>query len=384
MKIVYVVGGLLAPNGMSSVLSSKINYLAEHTDYEIYMILTEKAGHPWYYQINPKVKWVNFDINFDELDTMPLYIKLFFYALKQRKYKKMFTDYLMQIRPDITVSTVRREINFINDIPDGSRKIGEIHFNKSNYRNIHLPFVPTFVNTYLSDRWMGRLQKQIDRLDRFVVLTQKDAANWKGLDNLMVIPNFITHIPSDASTCTSKKAIAVGRYDTVKGFDMLIDAWRIVYQRHPDWELFIYGAGDKDAYQSIANSYGMETVVHCEGPVSDIEKKYIESSFLVLSSRNEGFGLVMVEAMAAGLPVVAFDCPCGPSDIIIPNEDGLLVQNGNIENLGNSICKLIEKPSMRQNLGEKARENSKRFSQDEVMRLWINLFENNHVCLCTH
>ena len=130
MRIVYVVGGLLAPNGMSSVLSAKINYLAEHTDYELYMILTEKAGQAWYYNINPKVKWVNFDINFDELDTMPLLKKFFFYQLKQRKYKKLFTDYLMEIRPDITVSTVRREINFINDVKDGSCKIGEIHFNK--------------------------------------------------------------------------------------------------------------------------------------------------------------------------------------------------------------------------------------------------------------
>ena len=384
MKIVYVVGGLLAPNGMSSVLSSKINYLAEHTNHELFMILTEKAGQGWYYEINPKVKWVNFDINFDELDTMPLYKKLFFYALKQRKYKKLFTNYLMQIRPDITISTVRREINFICDIPDGSRKIGEIHFNKSNYRNIHLPLVPSFVNTFLSNFWMGRLQRQIARLDHFVVLTQKDAANWKGLENLIVIPNFITHMPAEVSTWTSKKAIAVGRYDPVKGFDLLIEAWRIVYQRHPDWELFIYGAGNKDVYQSIANSYGMETVVHCEGPMSDIEKKYVESSFLVLSSRNEGFGLVMVEAMAAGLPVVAFDCPCGPSDIIIPNEDGLLVENGNIENLGNSICKLIENPSMRQILGGKARINSNRFSQDDVMNQWINLFENSTVCPCIH
>ena len=127
-KIVYVVGGLLTPNGMSTILSNKINYLAEHTDYELYMILTEKAGSPWYYKINPNVKWVNFDINFDELDTMPLLKKVFYYTKKQKRYKRMFTDYLMEIRPDITVSIVRREIDFINDIPDGSKKIGRNPF----------------------------------------------------------------------------------------------------------------------------------------------------------------------------------------------------------------------------------------------------------------
>ena len=148
MKIVYVVGGLLAPNGMSAVLSSKINYLAEHTDYELFMILTEKAGEKWYYQINPRVQWVNFDINFDELDTMPLYKKIFFYKLKLRKYKKLFTKYLLQVRPDITISTVRREINFINDIKDGSMKIGEIHFNRTNYREFNKRWLQLLLSSY--------------------------------------------------------------------------------------------------------------------------------------------------------------------------------------------------------------------------------------------
>ena len=124
----------------------------------------------------------------------------------------------------------------------------------------------------------------------------------------------------------------------------------------------------------------MASVVHCEGPVSDIEKKYAESSFLVLSSRNEGFGLVMVEAMAAGLPVVAFDCPCGPSDIITPQEDGILVENGNVKKLGEAICCLIDNPTMRQRFGVKARENANRFSQGDVMSLWIHLFEQ--ICRC--
>ena len=133
-KIVYFVGGLLSPNGMGTILSQKINYLAEHTDYDLYMVLTEKAGAPWYYDIHPRVKWVNFDINFDELDIMPFHQKLWHYYLKQRKFKRMFNDYLMQVRPDVTVSICRREINFITDIQDGSKKIAEIHFARPFYR----------------------------------------------------------------------------------------------------------------------------------------------------------------------------------------------------------------------------------------------------------
>lgn len=376
MKIVYVVGGLLAPNGMSSVLSAKINYLAEHTDYELYMILTEKAGHPWSYQINPKVKWVNFNINFDELDTMPLYRKIFFYMLKQRRYKKLFTDYLMEIRPDITVSTVRREINFINDIPDGSKKIGEIHFNKSNYRNIHIPFVPSFFNNYLSQKWMERLYKQISRLDSFVVLTHKDADNWQELNNLEVVPNFITHVPSIMSSCSNKQVIAVGRYDRIKGFDLLMKSWCKVKEQHPDWHLNIYGAGNREEYQNMGNAMGLKDVVHCNGPVSDIDIKYADASLFVMSSRNEGFGLVIVEAMASGLPVVSFDCPCGPSDIITNDEDGILVDNGNVEQLADAICWMIDHPQERIQYGRHARVNALRFSQEHVMEKWIKLFKS--------
>ena len=113
-KIVYVVGGMLNPTGMGAILSNKINWLAEHTDYEIHMILTERPDIPWCYDINPKVKWVNFNINFDELDTMPFAKKVYHYYLKQKIYKKKFKKYLFSIRPDITISTI--ELDKQNDV----------------------------------------------------------------------------------------------------------------------------------------------------------------------------------------------------------------------------------------------------------------------------
>ena len=115
-KIVYIVGDLSYPNGMSRVLSQKVNYLAEHTDMNVYVVLTENGSLPHYFELSPKIEYVNFDINFEIIQTMPLYRKVFLYVLKTHKYKRMLTDYLMQIRPDITVSTLRREINFINDV----------------------------------------------------------------------------------------------------------------------------------------------------------------------------------------------------------------------------------------------------------------------------
>ena len=375
-KIVYVVGGLLVPNGMSAVLSSKINYLAEHTEYELYMILTEKAGQEWYYQINPKVKWVNFDINFDELDTMPLYKKLFFYQLKQRKYKRLFTDYLMDIRPDITVSTVRREINFINDIKDGSRKIGEIHFNRTNYREFNKRWLPGFVNRFITCQWVNNLITQLKRLDRFVVLSEEDYHNWPEITNKIVIPNSLSYYPDFLSTCFNEKVIAVGRYTWQKGFDLLLRTWKLVHDKHPSWILNIYGSGERDEYIRQVHVLGLSAVVNCHSAVNNIYEKYRESSVFVLSSRYEGFGLVIVEAMAAGLPIVSFDCPCGPSDIIRSGEDGLLVENGDIDKMADAICWMIEHPEERCQYGKRARRNAMRFSQEEVMQQWIQLFNS--------
>lgn len=377
MKIVYVVGGLLAPNGMSSVLSAKINYLAEHTDYELYMILTEKAGHPWYYQINPKVKWVNFDINFDELDTMPFYKKYFFYKLKLRKYKKLFTQYLMQIRPDITVSTVRREINFINDIKDGSRKIGEIHFNRTNYREFKKKWLPPFVNRFVTKQWMASLLKQLKRLDCFVVLSEEDYRNWPELNNKVVIPNSISYFPDFQSTCENKQVIAVGRYTYQKGFDLLLQAWKIVYEKHPDWTLNIYGSGERSEYEQQAKVLGISSVVHCNPAVSNIYEKYRESSIFAFSSRYEGFGLVLAEAMSTGIPAVSFACPCGPSDIIKDGEDGILVEKGNIQQLADGLCSLMDNTAMRIEYGKRGMINVRRFSQDIIMKKWITLFKDS-------
>jgi glycosyltransferase involved in cell wall biosynthesis len=376
MKIVYVVGGLLAPNGMSSVLSAKINYLAEHTDYELYMILTEKAGQEWYYHINPKVQWANFDVNFDELDTMPFYKKYFYYKLKLRRYKKLFTDYLLQIRPDITISTVRREINFINDIPDGSKKIGEIHFNRTNYREFKKSWLPDFVNRFITKQWMNSLLKQLKRLDRFVVLSEEDYHNWRELDNKVVIPNSLTYYPDFQSTCENKQVIAVGRYTKQKGFDLLLQAWKIVCDRHPDWHLNIYGSGEREKYEHLADKLGLSSVVHCHPAVSNIYEKYRESSIFAFSSRYEGFGLVLAEAMSTGVPAVSFACPCGPSDIIHNGEDGILIEKGNFQQLADGIKLLIENPEMRIEYGKRAMVNVRRFSQDNIMKQWIALFQD--------
>ena len=375
-KIAYVVGGLYCPTGMNSTLTRKINWLAENTDFDLYMILTERAELPWCFEVNPKVKWINFNINFDEMDSMPMYKKLFYYISKQRKYKRLFKQYLLDIHPDITVSILRREINFINSIKDGSKKIGEIHFTRSSYRNISIPFFPQKVNLYISNLWINNLIKELKKLDRFVTLTQEDYNLWPELNNKLVIPNFVPDYKGERSQLNSKSVIAVGRYSWEKGFDLLVSIWEIVNQKHPDWTLNIYGVGDYSSIQNLANEKGLNKVFICHSATNNIYQQYINSSIFTMSSRYEGFGMVLIEAMSVGLPPIAFACPCGPRDIIKNGENGILVEPGNIKGYADSICELIEKPEKRELMAKKAIERTKDYSKDNIMNKWVKLFEN--------
>ena len=113
------------------------------------------------------------------------------------------------------------------------------------------------------------------------------------------------------------------------------------------------------------------------GPTSNIQKEYANSSLFVFSSRFEGFGMVLIEAMACGLPVISFDCPCGPKDIVKHGEDGLLVENGNVKALANSLSRLMANESLRCTMSQVGMENVKRFNIEQVADRWKALFENN-------
>ena len=377
LKIVYVTPALYMAGGVERVLTLKANYFAEHFGYDITIILTEGKGKPFFYPLSPKINVNNLDIHFEELWTCSFLKKIWVYLKKQRLFKKALTAELMRIRPDITVSLLRREINFINDIKDGSRKIGELHVNRANYRNFNTQNVGV-VKRLFAKFWSHNLVAHLRCLDKLVVLTEKDREAWVELNNVVAIPDPLSLYPIGISPLTEKRVVAVARYSHEKGIDLLLKAWSIVEKRVSDWRLDVYGDGNRTPYNQLIEELRIDNsrcVLH--GRTDNVEAEYVNSSIFVLSSRFEGFGMVLTEAMACGLPVVSFDCPWGPRSIIANGDDGLLVENGNVEALADSLTRLIDDADLRQRVAARGVKNVQRFRVDYIAECWKELFEGS-------
>lgn len=376
-KIVYCTPALYMAGGVERVLTLKANYFAEHFDYDITIILTEGKDKPLFYPLSDKIKIINLNIGFEELWTCSFIKKVFVYLKKQRLFKKALTSELMAIRPDITISLLRREINFITDIKDGSRKFGELHVNRANYRNFEAND-SNFVKNLFAKFWMRSLVAKLKKLDKFVVLTEEDKDAWPELhNNICVIPDPLSFFPTQNSQLAEKRVIAVGRYVYQKGFDLLLQAWAKIEKQCSDWELVVFGDGNREPYEQQLNELGIDrSRCHLNGTIADIQKEYVNSSVFVFSSRFEGFGMVLVEAMACGLPVVSFACPCGPRDIVRHEEDGLLVENGNVEALSDSLIRLMGDDDLRHRMAANGIKNVQRFSIGSIAECWKQLFES--------
>ena len=375
LKIVYCTPALYMAGGVERVLTLKANYFAEHFGYDITIILTEGKDKPLFYPLSDRIKIVNLNVNFEELWTCSFVKKVSVYLSKQRIFKKRLTAELMRIRPDITVSLLRREINFINDIKDGSKKIGELHINKSNYRNFDKDNCNIFKSIF-AKLWMRELISKLQHLSCLVVLTEKDKESWRELSNVEAIPNPLPFTTDSISSLSEKRVIAICRYSYEKGIDLLLQAWKKVEDEITEWRLDVYGDGERRPYEFMIDNLSIDrNRCSLHGRITDVQEAYKKSSISVCSSRFEGFGLVIIEAMSCGLPVVSFDCPWGPGSIISDSQDGLLVENGNIDKLAETLIGLMGNEQLRMQMASQAVLNAQRFQLDRIALRWKSLFE---------
>ena len=376
MKIYYIYTALVTKGGADRVIVEKANWLAEH-GHEIAIITDTQMGREPVFPLSPKVRLIDLAVDFSQEYGHGFLVRIWMYYKLMRQYRKMVTDVLMKDRPDIVISTLGRDISFITKIKDGSKKIGEAHTTKHFIRNFHLLEQRNVIFKYLTKFFRWHMDRQVNRLDALVVLTSQDEHDWGDKIPIYVIPNSFPFYPDKPSLCENKQAIIVGRYNSAKGYNYLIDAWKIVYQKHPDWIINIFGSGEyKDRVRKQIQDNGLQDVVIMNNPIDHIMEEYLKSSIYVMSSVFEGFAMVLLEAMSCGLPCVSFDCPYGPRNVITDGEDGILVEYLNSQALADNICKLIENEELRKRMGNNGRRNVLRFSREMIMPQWVELFKS--------
>ena len=375
MKIIYCTHSVCNPGGMERVLANKVTYLVEKLHWDVSIVTTDQKNRPAFYPLPEGVRMTDLGINYSDDNVKHPIGKIFGYLLKRRTHRKRLTELLMREKADIVVSLYPSESSFIPKIKDGSKKVLELHYCKF----FRLQYGRSGLLGWI-DRWRTKQDKRIvSRFDKFVVLTKEDQGYWGNLPNIEVIPNAAKFMGNEFSDVLKHRVIAVGRLDYQKGFDRLIRAWGIIQQheRFKEWQLDIFGQGEwHDMLQQMIVNLGLSDTLHINKPTNLIGKEYAQSSLIVMTSNYEGFGMVLVEAMACGVPAIAFDCKCGPKDIINNNENGILVHNGDIQGLADAMMRLMKDEGLRKRMSEEAKKVVDTYSEETVMKQWTKLFES--------
>lgn len=371
MKIVYLIAGTYNSGGMERVLANKANYLASH-GHDVTIVTTDQRGQKPFFPLDKRIDCHDLGINYEENNGKSFFNKLLHYPIKQWRHKRRLEKLLRKLSADIVVSMFCNDVSFLPKIQDGSKKVLEVHF--SRFKRLQYGRKGLWK---LADEWRNSKDSQMAaRFDRFVVLTEEDRTYWGEMPNIQVIPNARTYTFGQQAELENNVVMAAGRYDYQKGFERLIEAWKIVCNKVEGWKLHIIGDGQmrQELMEQVQN-YGLEgKVILKKLPSDKMKEAYQNASIFALSSRYEGLPMVLLEAQAAGLPTVSFACKCGPRDIIEDGVNGFLVEEGDIEGFAYRLLRLMEDKELRKNMGLSAYRNSERYAENTIMAQWLDLF----------
>ena len=213
-------------------------------------------------------------------------------------------------------------------------------------------------------------------LDAVVLLTDNNASYYNFIPKRkrFVIPNSLPFVCDTPSNCQNKRIITLGRLVQLKGYNYLLQAAVKLKQEIPDWHIDIYGSGnDEVMLKDLAKKLQVDDFVTFNPPTKEVSKELCNSGMFVLSSRSESFGMVLIEAQECGLPIVSFDCPEGPSEVVHDGEDGFLVPLADTDALAEKIITLAKDQEMRKRFGQAAKINCQQFSPEKVGEMWMDL-----------
>jgi glycosyltransferase involved in cell wall biosynthesis len=359
MKLLYIVPHINNEGGVARVLAIKANYLVENLGYEVHILTQNNGNSPLFYSFNDKIMLHDMVLRGSKLNFLWQYKKAL-YALSER------------INPDLIVVADNGLKGYLVPILLGKKTpiIFEMHGTKfieekENRNSLILKYVLSLKYKYKDFC--------VKKFDKVVFLSKESSLEWK-VKNGVIISNPLWFSNDRNASLKAKKAIAVGRHSYEKGLDRLVLIWKKVVEIHPEWILTIYGKSkDNFSLKQLVEKLNIDNVIFCS-PVENIDQKYLEASICLMTSRFEGFGMVLIEAMASGLPCVAYDCPCGPRSIINNNKNGFLIENGDEDSFVRAIGALIENENLRIEIGKEAKEDSNKYNVDAIVQTWHAFF----------
>lgn len=355
MKLYFVVADITFKGGIERVTVNLANELIKEN--EITIVSYFKTNEKINYELNEKVE-IKY-LSDKKYDGEPGSLKRLFKFLKlQYSITKYFRsnncDYI--IAQGMPVALMLFFLNFMN-----KKIIACEHVHYFYYRK----FI-RFIRNILYKFYF-----------KVIVLTKKDEKYFqKNLRNINCIPNFIPYISDKTSVLNNRVLISVGRLEEQKGYDILINICSKLLFKYPEWKLKIFGEGNlKEELQFQIEKLNLKNQILLMGTTDKIEQEYLNSDIYIMSSRFEGFGMVLIEAMNMGLPLISFDCPSGPSDIIEDGVNGFLIKNFNKKEIQEKIELLIKNENLRREMSINGKEKIKQFSKEEILNKWRDLLK---------
>lgn len=357
MKLLYITNAINGSGGLERVLSIKASYFADAFKYDVCIGVLNNGHKEPFYKFSEAIQFINKNVGGHPIS----YI---------RQYTKAIKEMVAEAQADIIIVCDDGLKGFFIPIILGKKTpiIYERHVSKL----IELPANSGTKQKIVAKLKWSIMNKLAKRFRAFIVLTAGNIKEWQHLNNLHVIPNPLYEIPSAQTDYGAKKIICVGKVSHQKGQDFLAQIWPSLSNEFPEWELHNYGKLD----EAFLPETQVPPKMYLHPPIQNIEKAYLSGSIYVLPSRYEGFGMVLIEAMSYGLPCVAFDCNYGPSDIIHPNKDGILVPEGRTDLLYKALADLMQSESERQGLGTIAKQQVKRYLIQDIAQKWQQLFKS--------
>ena len=355
MNIIYVIEDYSENGGVERIVSDKVNTLSAQYHHDITVISVYRDNRKEQFKLDDGVNLIHLDVPFAKRTNnsiIRLLSRLYTIIIAIKRLNKE----IKQLHPDIIFFTTTLGAILLPFCHTKARKIYESHL----ARNFN-PFNKIFFLTEL-------------KAERIICLTSGDAKEYKHAKRVDIIPNYINEVKSHVEDYSVKKAIAVGRLENQKGFDILIDCWKEISRQYPDWQLDIYGEGScREELQQQIYSLELGDKVKLCGRNYKIIEVYPQYSLHLMTSRYEGLPMTLIEAQACGLPSVVFNFQYGASDIVSDGCNGLIIEQGNRKLFIEAAMKMMSSEELRKEYGNNAIETGKRYSKENIFRKWIQI-----------